>query len=190
VSLPEICDNTSAKLNKQQYDEGYRINASTLGFINRETRHIRITNLYTFGMIEIIAVWNNKVSIMQLPTDTGITKIKMYPKLSGIWITVNGNPIISKIPADVLDKMKHEINNLVGGRYVVVEQINLDQFEMLYEHKIFKLPDLIFEKLLIYARFHTIASSEIIHFNRKIPDDIKVIVTLEHKFEYKIEYNF
>lgn len=177
VNLPKICNDISIRLNKQLNEEGYKITVNTLGFTNRERCNIRITNTYTFDDRKIIAIWNNVVSLIQIPISTG--KMKMYPKLSEIWITVKGEPVNSQFPADVITKMKCEINNIIGNRYVLIDYIDLDQFEMLRINNIFKLYDLIFEKLLIYADLKSIASSELIQFARLIPDDIEILVTIK-----------
>ncbi|VBB18393.1 hypothetical protein YASMINEVIRUS_856 [Yasminevirus sp. GU-2018] len=185
VSLPQKCFDTSIKLNKQDDVNGLRVTANTLGFKNRERRHIRVTNTYVFGDRKIVVVWNNVVKMVQLPSVSG--KMNMYPKLSEIWVTVGGNPINGSLPAEMISKMKREINDIIGDRYVVIDNIELDQFEMLRNNNVFRLPDMILEKLLIYADLRTIASREMIQFSREVPDDIELLVSIEQVYGTQTE---
>ena len=177
INVPHKCRDTDIRLTKKDHDDGLRITASSLNFKGREKIRIRITNTYTFGKTVIVAIWTNMLRIDEMSSGRNM---KMYLHLSEIWLNVNGKQINGSLAFDMIAKMVKEINRIVGkNNHVIVDTIDLDQFEMLRENKLFLRPDVIFEKLLIYADTIGIASAESILFSRDIPDNIELIVAVE-----------
>jgi hypothetical protein len=185
VSPTQKCYESSISFTQQDHIDGLRITANTLRFKNREKLKLRLTNTYTFGKVNIVFVWNNTIGLVNTPSVAGA--MKMYPQLSSIWVTVDGNPVNGTLPADMISKMRTEINNLIGNRYVLINDIHIDQIEMLKVHKILKSPDFVFEKLLIYTDIQTVASNDMIEYRREIPDDIELLVTITKVLDTKID---
>lgn len=177
VDVGSRCFDSYIRFNQRDHANGLRITATTLGFKDRETMRIRITNIYTFSRVVITAVWNNQISMDKQSTVRGT--MKMFPKLSSIWLTVDGREINGSLPADIINKSVSEINRTINEGYVLINSIDIDQFEMLRINNIYTRPDLIFEKLLIYAATRNIASSEMIEYRREIPDFIEMNVTIQ-----------
>lgn len=178
VNVSDKCRKSDIRLTKADYENGLRITAGTLNFKSREKLRVRLTNTYTFEKTVIVAIWTNVVRIVE--TSSNVGTMKMYPKLSEIWLNSNGQQINGQLPLNMIAKMIGEINRMINDKYVIINDINIDQFEMLRDNNLFARPDLIFEKLLIYADTASIASSETIRFNREIPDNIELILTVEN----------
>ena len=177
VNVPKKCGDIDIRLTNKDYLNGLRITAESLRLEGRNKLCIRLTNKYIFDNNEIIAVWNNIISLVDLASSFG--KMKMYPKLSKIWLRSKGKQITGEIPNTMIEKMTEEVNYLIKGKFVLISDINIDQFEMLRENNLFHSPDVIFEKLLIYADIKSIASSEMIKFKREMPNDIELIISID-----------
>lgn len=177
VNVSNKCRDTDIRLTKKDHNDGLRITASSLNFKAREKLRIRLTNTYTFGNTTIVVIWTNVIRIVETSSSDGT--MKMYPHLSEIWLSSNGKQINGLLPSDMIAKMIKEINQIIREKYVIVDNIDIDQFEMLRENNLYGRPDVIIEKLLIYADTMAIASSETILFTREIPDNIELIVAIE-----------
>jgi hypothetical protein len=176
IDKQKKCHDLYIRFTLDDYKSGMRVDANTLKFENRERKIIRITNTYTFDNVQITAIWNNLIRLDTRSTVFGV--MRMYPKLSAIWLSTNGKQINGSIPMDIISKMVEEINKIIGHKHILINEINIDQFEMLREQHIYSDPDLIFEKLLLYAATKRIASSEMIQYKREIPDDIEMIISV------------
>lgn len=177
VNVSDKCRESDIRITKKDHDNGLRITASSLNFKGREKMRIRLTNTYTFGKTVIVAIWTNVVRMIE--TSSPVGSMKMYPHLSEIWLSSNGKQINGLLPSDMIAKMIREINQIINEKHVSIDSIDLDQFEMLRENNLYSRPDVIFEKLLIYADTMAIASAETILFSREIPDNIELIVAVE-----------
>ena len=198
VNTPDDdCRDNDIRITKTIYDDGKRIFAETLNIQNRERLSVRMTNRYVFGknsaecangdpnenentdntIYEIIIVWHNIISLVDVSTVIG--KMKVYPKISSIWLKKNGSIVSGEILYRMTENMIKEINQIIGNNHVIVDDIHVDQFEMLLNNGIDIRSDLKFEQLLIYADTLAIASSEKIQFKREIPDDIELIIAIE-----------
>lgn len=179
INVLGVCagTDTDIRINKKDYENGLRITAKTIGLSGRERIIARITNLYKFGKTEIITVWKNEISLVGSSVPYGT--MAMYPKLVEIWLKSNERQIVGGLPSAMISKIINEINQIIGEKHVLIDNINVDQFEMMRETNLYRYPDVIFEKLLIYADTELIASSELIQYYRDIPDDIELIVGIE-----------
>lgn len=181
------CHEAYIRFTSEDYKNGFRVDANALKFDNREKKLIRITNTYTFGNVKITAVWNNLIRMDQRTTVENI--MRMFPRLSEIWLTVDGKQINGSLPGDLITKLVTELNKVIGHNHVVIKDINIDQFEMLRKHNVYNNPDLIFEKLLIYVDTNGIASSGQIKYRREIPDDIEMIIsTYDSKNQSNVQF--
>jgi hypothetical protein len=172
-----ICFDGSIKISSKNYNDGFRITATTIGFKNREEKKIRLVNEYIFGKRKITAIWTNTIRLTYIESSKNMS---MRPYLSGLWLSVDNEQINSSIPSDMITKFKNEVNTLIGpSRSIMITDIDLDQFEMLFNNKIIISSDFLLEKLLIYIDTHEIASSDVVTFSRKIPDDILLTITEE-----------
>jgi hypothetical protein len=186
INIANKCNNSSQEIsyNKQDEMNGYIMTAKTLNFKNREKKSIRLTNTYTFGTTKIICIWSNIIRLLETPIDDNT--MKMMPHLSQIWLNANNININGAIPYDMITKMVHDINKIINKKIITIKQIDLDQFEMLKNNGIYISPDLIFEKLLIYADTINIASQERILYKREIPDNIELLVSIEEEIDTHI----
>lgn len=173
------CNNSSQNILYKTEDRknGYVITAKTLNFKDREKKHVRIANTYIFGTTKIVAIWTNIIRLLETPIDDNTMNMK--PQLSQIWLSVNGRQINGAIPYDMITKMVNEINKIINGREIIFKYLDLDQFTLLRTNGIYISPDLIFEKLLIYADTINIASQEKISFKIENPDDIELLISVE-----------
>lgn len=177
VNVSNKCRDSDIRITKEDYANGLRITASSLNFKGREKMRIRLTNTYTYGKIVIVAIWTNIISLLE--TSSPSNTMKMCPNLSEIWLIYDNKQINGILLSDVTSKIIGEINKIIGDYHVLINDINLDQFEMLRDNNLYMRPDLIFEKLIIYADMTAIASSKTIQFKREIPDNIELIVAIE-----------
>lgn len=182
------CFNDVIRLNNDEFNNGFKIDTQTLNLKQYDKKQIRLTNIYKFDNRQIIMIWNNNISLQDLPVENN--KIKMYPKLDKIWINVDGNNINGVIPNEMLDKMKNEINKIIASRFVVINDINVNQLEMLNSYNININSNLVFEKLLIYIDLRTIASQELLTYSSLMPDDIDLICSFVENDKQKQYIDF
>jgi hypothetical protein len=163
------------RLNKTDYDNGFKIGPTTLGFRDNETKYLRMTNEYKFGSIKLVMVWSNEVRLMTNPPSTML----VHPKLLSIRLTDSDRLINSELPPRLLDDIINVINETIGALSYRTSYIDVDQIEGLPKLGVLKRPDLLLERLVGLAETRTAQSRDQLQYSRMIPDDLNLIVSIE-----------